>query len=177
MPGHDPVEWAVTMAWNTHKLTRIRAAKVPDDLFGDTPMKVIAGWKKRACVEEPFELKRHSEAMRSTLLSAFAVTRAREITDNMVEQLDHIIHMIGVKAELRLENELLGDLKRVAGKQKLLYEVALAAIASPEGKVKDVIFGAVPRTTLEQIILEYEAQSPEFQTKVLKRPRPNIGAI
>lgn len=160
----------------TDKLKRIRTAKVPDDVFGANPMKVVAGLKRRACVEEPFEMERHPTPLRMTLLSAFSVIRGREITDNMVDQLCNIVHKIGVKAEERLEKELLGDLKRIASKHKLLYEIAVATVGVPEGKVKDVVFGAVPKTVLEQIILEYEAASPEFQTQVRKSVLRSYGS-
>jgi hypothetical protein len=42
------------------------------------------------------------------------------------------IHQIGARAERKVERELLDDLKRVAGKQNLLFELADATLAQPD---------------------------------------------
>jgi TnpA family transposase len=158
------------------KLQRIRAAKVPADVFGDTPMKLIYSLKKRASVEDPYELERHPTPLRMTLLAAFSIVRGGQVTDNLVDQLIEIIHKIGVKAEQRLDKQLRSDLKRTYGKFKLLYEIAVASTANPEGKVKDVVFGAVPKKVLEEIIREYESSGQEFETKVRDSVLRSYGA-
>ena len=66
--------------------------------------------------------------MRLTWLAAFAYVRGRAITDGLVDLLIETIHHIGARAERKVERELLEDLKRVSGKQNLLFELADAAL-------------------------------------------------
>ena len=61
---------------------------------------------------------------RITWLAAFVYVRARILTDDLVDVLIETIHHIGARAERKVERELLADLKRVGGKQNLLFELA-----------------------------------------------------
>ena len=47
---------------------------------------------------------------------------SRQLTDSLVDLLIETIHHIGARAERRVDRELLDDLKRVTGKQNLLFE-------------------------------------------------------
>jgi hypothetical protein len=49
------------------------------------------------------------------------------------------IHQIGARAEPKVERELLDDIKRVTGKQNLLFELADATLAHPDDIVRDVV--------------------------------------
>jgi hypothetical protein len=49
------------------------------------------------------------------------------LTDDLVDLLTETIHQIGARAERRVDRELLDDLKRVSGKQNLLFGLAGAA--------------------------------------------------
>ena len=70
---------------------------------------------------------------RLTWLAAFVHLRGRQLTDNLVDLLIETIHHIGARAERRVDRELLDDLKRVTGKQNLLFELAGAALDQPDG--------------------------------------------
>jgi hypothetical protein len=56
--------------------------------------------------------------VRITWLAAFVYLRARSLTDDLVDLLIETIHQIGVRAERKVERELLDDLKRVTGKRQ-----------------------------------------------------------
>lgn len=139
------------------KLRQLRALKLPDDLLHDVPTKIVTHLRARATNEPPRELRRHPPEVRFTLLAALCWQRSHEITDNLVELLVHITHRVNVRAEEKVELELLRHLKRVAGKGKLLYQLAKAAKGKPDGAVKDVIFSAVSEATLDDVIREAEA--------------------
>ena len=62
--------------------------------------------------------------------------RQLEITDNLAELLIHIAHRVGVRAEEKVDSELMKHAKKVMGKAKLLYKLAKAAKEQPEGTVK-----------------------------------------
>ena len=90
--------------------------------------------------------------MRYTLLAALCWQRQREITDNLVELLIHIAHRVGVRAEKKVDVELMKYAKKVLGKAKLLYKLAKAATGQPDGVVKEVIYPAVSEETLQDLI-------------------------
>ncbi len=90
--------------------------------------------------------------------------RGRAVTDNLVDLLVETIHRINARAERRVEHELLEDLKRVSGKQSLLFQVADAALAHPDGIVRDVVFPIVSESTLRALVKEWRATGPGYRT-------------
>ena len=152
------------------KLKKLRALHLPENLFRDVPGKLVAHYRQRAATEPPRELRRHPPEMRYTLLDSLCWQRQREITDNLVELLIRIAHRVGVRAEKKVDSELLKYVKKVAGKTRLLYRIAKAATGQPEGKVKEVIFPAVSEGTLEDLIKEMEAdEGHEHRVKLVMR--------
>ena len=91
--------------------------------------------------------------LRETILARFrAVAAAQgkaiaELTDDLVDLLTETIHQIGARAERRVDRELLEDLKRVSGKQNLLFDLAGAALDHPDGIVREVVFPVVGEQT------------------------------
>ena len=114
--------------------------------------------------EAPYELRRHPEAARLTWLAAFVHLRSRTLTDDLIDLLIETIHHIGARAEHRVDRELLDDLKRVSGKQNLLFEVAGAALEKPDGIVRDVVFPVVGEQTLRDLVKEAKATGPTYRT-------------
>src|SRR5262249_25650958 len=125
------------------QLERVRDLDVPLDLFDHLGPKVLQAYRQRVAVEAPYELRRHPEALRMTLLAVFGHCRRRELTDILVDVLLELIHRIGARAERKVEKELLEDLKRVHGKTGMLFRLAEAALAHPDGVVKEIVFPVV----------------------------------
>jgi hypothetical protein len=152
------------------KLKQLRALGLPEGLFRDVPAKLITHYRQRAGSEPPRELRRHPPAVRYTLLAALCWQRQHEITDNLVELLIHIAHRVGVRAEERVDSELMKYAKKVIGKATLLYKLAKAAKGQPDGVVKDVIYPVVGEHTLDALIHEAEAaEKQEHQVKLVTR--------
>lgn len=139
------------------KLRQLRALGLPETLFRDTPVKLLAHYRQRAASEPPRELRRHPPALRYTLLAALCWQRQREITDTLVDLLLHIAHRVGVKAEEKVDATLLQYVKKVVGKTRILYQLAKAAKGQPDGVVKEVIYPAVGEQTLDALIREADA--------------------
>jgi hypothetical protein len=114
-------------------------------------------------VEAPYELRRHPQAVRLTWLAAFVHLRMRTLTDDLVDLLIETIHKIGARAERKVERELLEDLKRVTGKQNLLFALADAALAQPDGVVREVVFPVVGEQTLQNLVKEWKATGPTYR--------------
>jgi len=130
------------------KLTRIRQLGLSATLFADIPPKLLQHYRQRAATEPPRELRRHPDAIRTTLLAAYCHLRGQDITDHLVELLIDIVHRSGAKAQQKVEKELLNDLKRVSGKTNLLFQLAEAALDHPNGIVKDVLYPVIGERVL-----------------------------
>jgi TnpA family transposase len=152
------------------KLKQLRALGLPERLFHDVPAKLVTHYRQRAASEPPRELRRHPPEVRYTLLAALCWQREQEITDSLVELLIHIAHRVNVRAETKVELELMKYATKVLGKAGLLYQLAKAAKARPDGLVRDVIYPAVGEKTLEDIISEAEAaETYEHRVKWVTR--------
>ena len=145
------------------KLTRIRSVNLPAGLFDGVPSRVLLAYRRRVGAEELHELRRHPDPVRLTLLAAFCHMRGREIADALTELLITTVHRIGTKTEKRVEGELLTDLKRVASKPALLFKLAAASLAKPDGAVRDVVFPAVDEQTLRDLVAEGENTGPAYR--------------
>ena len=155
------------------KLKQRHALDLPEALFSDVPGRLVTHFRQRAAGEPPRELRRHPPEVRYTLLAALCWQRQREITDTLVELLMHIAHRVGVRAEARVESELMAYAKRVMGKARLLYTLAKAARGQPDGVVKDVIYPAVGEATLDALIREAEvADRQERRLPAVPRSSP-----
>jgi len=145
------------------KLRRIRGLALPGSLFDGVPSRVMLAYCRRVAAEELHELRRHPDPIRLTLLAAFCHVREREIADSLTDLLITTVHRIGTKAEKRVEGELITDLKRVAGKPALLFKLAAASIAKPDGSVRDVIFPTVGEQILHDLVAEGEVTGPVYR--------------
>jgi len=76
-----------------------------------------------------------------------------------------VIHKIRARAERRVEREHLADLKRVHGKTKLLYQIAEAALANPDGIVSDVVFPIADLETLQALVKEHQASESVLKSQ------------
>ena len=146
------------------KLELIRGIGLPADLFDGVLPHELERYRRRVAAEAPYELRRHPEAARLTWLSAFGHLHARTLTDDLVDLLIETIHHIGARAERRVDRELLDDLKRVSGKQNLLFELAGAALDQPDGIVRDVVFPVVGEQTLRDLVKEAKSTGPSYRT-------------
>ncbi|SHK41876.1 DUF4158 domain-containing protein [Tepidibacter formicigenes] len=150
----------------TKKLRTIQEISLPDDLFQHVPYKILKKYKQRAISEDIRELRRHAEEARYTLLASFFYLRKMEIIDNIIELLILIIHRIGVRAERRVDKEIINDLKKVSGKTNILFKMAEIAIENPEGTIKDMIYPIVNEDTLKSLVKEFKNTGAAYKQKV-----------
>jgi TnpA family transposase len=152
-----------SMQYELAKLNLIRGIGLPADLFERASPRDLERCRRRVSVEAPHELRRHPDATRITWLAAFVYLRTRSLTDDLVDLLIETIHQIGARAERKVERELLDDLKRVTGKQNLLFELAEATLAKPDGVVREVVFPVVGEQTLRDLVKEWKATGPTYR--------------
>lgn len=99
-------------------------------------------------------------------MSIFFYLRGLEITDNLVELLIQIIHRIGVRAERKVDREILDELKRVSGKNTILFNIAETALNNPDGVIKQVIYPVVGEETLKDLVKEFKHTGPAYREKI-----------
>jgi len=150
------------------KLERLAALGVPADLFADCSERMIAAWRARAATAYPSDLRAMPGPVSVTLLAVLCWSRTAEITDGLVDLLLDVVHKIRTRAENRVEGELVKDLKRVRGKQGLLFALAEAAVDHPDDTVRNALFPVVPEATLRQLVKEAKANEQMFQQRVRK---------
>jgi hypothetical protein len=133
-------------------------------VFADIAPKVLTGWRDRAAMESPSHLREdHPEEIKLTLLAALLYCRGREITDTLVDLLIATVHRINARAERRVVDEFVADLKRVSGKENILFRISEAAVGDPDGVVRDVVFPAAGGVgTLLDLLAEYKSKGTTF---------------
>jgi lipopolysaccharide assembly outer membrane protein LptD (OstA) len=72
----------------------------------------------------------------------------------------------GVRAEKRIDKELLNDFRQVGGKTNLLFRLAEAAIEYPEGIIKQVLYPVVGEQTLKDLVKEYKFTGLAYRQRV-----------
>ncbi|BAS11185.1 transposase for transposon Tn1546 [Arthrobacter sp. Hiyo4] len=103
-----------------------------------------------------------------TLLAALVHQREREITDTLVELLIATVHRIGARAERKVTAELINAVKRVSGKESILFSIAKAALEKPDDAVRSVVFPAVTggEQTLRELVHEFKTKGPVYRRTV-----------
>ena len=157
------------------KLRCIDAVEVPAGVFAHVPSHLVQTYRRRAATEPPRELRRHPAPRRYTLLAAFCCQRRKEIIDGLVDLLIHVVHRIGVRAERKVVNALLHDLRTVHGKTTLLFRIAEVAVNHPDGVIKEVVYPVVGKQTLHDLVREFKATGAAYLQEVHTRIRSCYG--
>jgi Domain of unknown function (DUF4158) len=164
---HDPGPVGVESAMNEiAKLQSLRAIGLSPDLFEGYPPRLVERLRRRIAAESPSHIREHPYAIRMTLLAALVFQRTQEVTDALVTLLIQIVHRIGARAERRVESAYINDLKRVAGKTRILYRIADAALEHPDEPVREVVFPIANEQTLRDLVAEYKAQGGAYRQQV-----------
>ena len=148
------------------KLERIRQLALPANLFGSLSPKIQEDYRRRVAVEEIHELRRHPDAVRATLLAAYCQLRSQDLTDTLVDLLLAMVHKVTTRAEKRVEAQLVQERKKVSGKHTILFRLAKAALAQPDGIVQEVLFPVVGEGTLRDVVREFEETGPLYREQL-----------
>lgn len=158
------------------KLDLVRALVLPTDLLDGVHADLAKRFRRRAAVETAWELRRHPDRIRFPLLAFYCVPREGEIVDGLVELLIQITHRITVKAEKRVIEELLADAVQVRGKNGILFDIARAALAKPDGVVREVIFPVAGEATFEKLLKEAAAGGGQRHARIHTVVRASYGS-
>ncbi|MEJ9158782.1 Tn3 family transposase, partial [Bacillus cereus] len=111
-------------------------------------------------------MQRHKNPIRYTLLATFFWLKIKELNDNLIELLITLIHKIDGRAEKKVKMEMILEVKKVFGKNKMLIVLLETALQNPEGTIKDTLFPVVNPQILEDIVKELKYKKSMYQQKV-----------
>lgn len=151
------------------KLFRVRALQLPDALFEGWSDNLVAAWRARAAAEYPSDLRGHQPAVRLTLLATLAWTRQGEIIDGLVDLFIALVHKIDSRAAAGAQAELVADLRRVRGKENLLFRLAEAALDHPDDTVRHALYPVVAPATLADLVREGRASASALRARTRLR--------
>ncbi len=162
-PGQASLD---TLLAEVDKLTAVRELGLPADVFADASEKLLVAWRARAARSWPSDLRDAPLNVRLTLLAALCWTRQTEITDALVDLLISLVHKVNTRAERRVEREFTEDLRRVRGKEGILFRMAEAAVEHPDDSVRTALYPVVGEKTLRELVKEAKANQHAFQARV-----------
>ena len=162
-PGKACLE---TMEEELAKLELVRGLGLPENLFAEVATRTLQSYRHRVAVEELFELRRHPELLRITLLAAYCYLRSQELTDTLLELLLEMVHRISSRAEKRVEEKLRVDVRHVPGKNRLLFRIAETAVTNPDGTIRDVLFPVVSERTFRDLVAESHSIGPAYRDEL-----------
>lgn len=155
-----------TLLREIEKLEAVKALQLPSALFADCSERLVEAWRARATRSYPSDLAAAARPVRLTLLAALCWTRQAEITDALVDQLLALILRINTRADKKVERELTEDLRRVRGKEGILFRLAQAAVDHPDDTVRTALFPVVGEGTLRDLVKEAKANKRAFHARV-----------
>jgi hypothetical protein len=137
-----------------------------EDLFTDTSEKQVEAWRARAARAYSSDLRPSPTAVRVTLLAALCWVRFSEITDALVDLLIALALKVNTRADKRVERELTEDLRRVRGKEGILFRLTETALEHPDESVRSAVYPVVGETALRDLVKEAKANERAFQARV-----------
>jgi len=140
-PGNVSVK---TMEREVFKLGSLKAVGLPEELFGDIAPGMLAAWRARVAAEAPSHLREHPDEIKVTLLAAYLYCRKREIIDALADLLITTVQRINARADTKVTEEFVAELKRVSGKENILFKMTEAALEAPDETVSEAIYPVVP---------------------------------
>lgn len=112
---------------------------------------------------KPSHLKKMSDNERCALLLIYCHTRKLQIADRIIDMLIRITGNIIHKSERRIVKKLINDIKKVYGKETILFHIAEACLSEPDMSIRNVIFPIAAKEKLKNIVDEYKSKGSKYQ--------------
>jgi len=113
---------------------------------------------RRVDGETAADMRRHRAPRRWGLYALYLMDRRAQLVDDRIDRLLEITHRMQTRSRRKVITRIPRDIERVYGKDRLLFEMAQAAVDDPEGRVMDVIYPVAGVTKLKAVIDEHRAR-------------------
>ena len=153
------------LAKEIKKLKILRSVELPENIGTFVPPKILKLLSRRAKNEKAGEMRNHPAAVRYSLMACFLLTRQAEIIDDIVQMFLLLLRKLERQTEKQIDREILRDFKLVEGKNQILYRIAKAVVAEPNGTISTVIFPSVKEETFRDLVVEAESSGVKYEQK------------
>ena len=140
------------------KLAFIQRLDLPFDAMSQIDRRWVSRIARQVEGETASEMRRHPTSHRFALLAIYLMHRRAQMTDGLIDLLLEVVHRMNTRSRRKVVQKIAADIGTVHGKERLLVDIAIAAISDPKGVVEDVIFPVVGVTKLQAVVAEYEAK-------------------
>ncbi|MEP3298699.1 MAG: hypothetical protein ABJ007_00785 [Pseudophaeobacter sp.] len=140
------------------QLEFIYGLNLPFDLLDGIDSSWVRTLTRRVEGETASEMRRHSKERRLGLFAVYLMSRRAQMIDGLVDLLIEVVHRIGSRSRRKVIGRIARDIEKVHGKERLLVEIATAAMLTPNGRVADVIYPIAGAVKLKAIIDEHRAK-------------------
>ena len=140
------------------RLGFIQGLDLPYDLLEGLDRSWGARLARRVEGETASEMRRHTTERRLGLYAVYLMSRYSQLIDGLIDLLIEVVHRLGTKSRRRVIRGIAANIEKVYGKERLLVNIAVAAIDDPAGRVADVIFPVAGAQKLQAVIEEHRAK-------------------
>lgn len=140
------------------RLTFIKELDLPRDMLRGVGKPWIDQIVRRVGGEKASEMRRHTPRRQLGLYAVFLMVREAQIIDGMLDLLVETIHKISVRLKRKVIAGIARGIEKVYGKERMLVDIAGAAIEAPSGRVCDVIFPVAGKDKLAALVKEHRAK-------------------
>ena len=143
------------------RLAFVNTLGLPFQAMKDVDPVLIQRLSRRVDGETAAEMRRHSDTRRLGLFALHLMHRRAQMIDALIDLLLEIIHRMQARSRRRVVGAIARDIERVHGKERLLVDMAIMAIAAvedPEGRVLEVNYPVASLARLKAVIEEDRAK-------------------
>ncbi|HDV5690335.1 TPA: Tn3 family transposase [Legionella pneumophila] len=140
------------------------------------PRKRIVQYSEAFTRLNPSDLKQMSDNKRCAHSFMYCHTRKEEIIDKTIDMFNRIIRNVIHKSEKRVVKKLINDVKKVYGKDTILFNIAEICLEQPDGTIRDKIFPIIGQDKLKNIIDEYKKKGPKYQSLLHQQIRSSYAS-
>ena len=149
----------------------------------DLPLETLAavdrGWAARLARqvegETASEMRRHERDRRLGLLAIYLMHRKSQLIDGLIDLLLEVVHRLGTRSRRKVIQGIAADIGAVHGKERLLVDIATAALNHPDGRIEEVIFPIAGAAKLRAVIEEHRAKGA-LDTRIQKVMRSSYAS-
>ena len=156
------------------RLAFVNTLSLPFDAMANVDPALVQRLSRRVDAETAAEMRRHSDTRRLGLFALHLMHRRAGMIDALVDLLLEIIHRMQTRSRRRVVGAIARDIERVHGKERLLVDMAVAAVDDPEGRVLEVIYPVASVARLKAVIEEDRAKC-QRRSKIRPRGGAKLG--
>jgi len=142
----------------SQKVSFVEALDLPLDLLPEVERGWIARLARQVEGETASEMRRHTPERRVGLFAVYLMHRKSQLIDGLIDLLLEVVHRLATRSRRKVIQGIAADIGAVHGKERLLVDIATAALGHPGGRIEDVIFPIAGAGKLRAVIEEHRAK-------------------